>query len=71
MQSIHPGTENETSSVMELLQDINIQLQHIKVSQYQATTRIGHIERQMQQMQQVDMPGSTIKDPAPIDSSDG
>ena len=64
--------------MLELLQDIDIQLQHIKVTQYQATDHIGRIddhigrmEKQIQLLQQADMPGSTEKDPAPIESSDG
>ena len=54
---------------MDLLQDINNELKHIKVRQYKATNRIsrlddriGRIEKQIQQMQQVDMPGSIAKD---------
>ena len=60
------------------MQDIDIQPQHIKVTQYQATDcigriddRIGRMEKQIQLLQQGDMPGSTAKDPAPIESSDG
>ena len=63
---------------MELLQDIDNQLNHIKITQYQATdsisridVRVGIIEKQLQQLQQVDMSRSTAKDPAPIDSSNG
>ena len=57
--------------VISILQEIKTAIQDIKVSQYDATTRIGRIERQTQHMQQVDMPGSTAKDSAPVDSSDG
>ena len=60
------------------MQDIDIQLKHIKVTQYQSTERIGKIddrfgrmEKQIQLLQQADMPGSTTKDPTPIESSDG
>ena len=63
---------------MEFLQDIQNQLNHIKITQYQATDRIsriddrvGRMEKQLQQLEQVDMPGSTVKDPAPVYSSDG
>ena len=48
MQIFHPGKENEALVVMELLQEINIQLQHIKVTQIQAIAQIGRIERQKQ-----------------------
>ena len=41
------------------------------MSWYHATTRIEGIERQLQATQQVDMSGSTAKDPTPIDSSNG
>ena len=72
------GQLKSEPQVKELLEDIQCQLQHIKITQYQATDRIqrtddkiGRIEKLLQQMQQVDMPGSTVKDPAPISSSDG
>ena len=71
MQSLHPRNETQEPTVMELLQDIDIQLQHIKVTQYQATDCIGRIEKQIQPLQRADIPGSTLKDPAPIVSSDG
>ena len=77
MQSFPPHQEKIEPKVVDLLQDIDNQLNHIKVTQYHTTDsisriddRIGRIEKQLQQMQQVDMPGSTAKDPAPIESSD-
>ena len=64
--------------LQDLLQDIQNQLQHIKITQYQATDqisrlddRVGRMEKLLQQLQQVDMPGSTVKEPAPVSSSDG
>ena len=71
MQSLHLGQGNEITLCIAIFQDITIQLQQIKVSQYQITTQIDRIEKQFQQLQQVDMPGSIAKDPTPIDSSDG
>ena len=76
MQSFHPTREKPKPKMLELLQDIDIQLQHIKVTQYQAIDRIGRIndrigrmEKQVQLLQQADMLGSTAKDSAPIESS--
>ena len=78
MQSFPPHQEKMEPRVVNLLQDIDNQLNHIKITQYQATNRIsriddpvGRIKKQLQQLQQVDMPGSTAKDPAPVDSSEG
>ena len=78
IHSILPSREKQEPKMLDLLQDIDIQLQHIKVTQYQATNhigriedRVGRIEKQIQQLQQADMPLSTAKDPAPIESSDG
>ena len=50
---------------------IKQEIREISRSQYHATTRIGRIEKIIQAMQQVEMSGSTAKDPVPIDSSDG
>ena len=65
------------SSIKDMLQDMQDQLYHIKITQYQAADRISRLddrmwrmEKQLQQLQQVDMPGSTAKEPAPISSSD-
>ena len=62
---------------MEKPQDMQDQLYHIKITQYQAADcmarladRVGRMEKQMQQLQQVDMLGSNVKDPAPVSSSD-
>ena len=64
--------------MQDVLLEIQDHLQHIKITQYQATDRInrmdnrlGRIEKILQQMQQVDMPGTTEKDLAPVSSSDG
>ena len=63
---------------MEKLQDMQDQLYHIKITQYQAADwmgrlddRVGRFEKLLQQLQQVDMPGSNVKDPALVSSSDG
>lgn len=65
-------------SLQNLLEDMQNQLHHIKITQYQATDQIsrlddwvGRMEKLLQQFQQADMPGSTVKDPAPVSSSDG
>ena len=83
MQSFHPGLikagqYKKESSIQELLVEIQDQLQHIKITQYQATDRINRmdnrlsrIEKTLQQMQRVDMLGTTEKAPASISSSDG
>ena len=83
MQSFPPVQAKTESTkieprLMDLLQDMQNQLQHIKITQYQATDhisrlddRVGRMEKQLQQLQQVDMLGSTVKDPAPVYSSDG
>ena len=64
--------------LQDLFQDIQSQLQHINITQYQATDciskmddQVSRMEKLLQQMQQVDMPRSTVKDPAPVSSSDG
>ena len=83
MQSFPPGQKNlditnMEARIMEKLEDMQDQLSHIKITQYQAADRIsrlddrvGRMEKQLQQLQQVDMPGFTVKDPAPVSSSDG
>ena len=83
MQSFPPVQARTESTkiepcLMDMLQDMQNQLQHIKITQYQATDRIsrlddrvGRMEKQLQQLQQVDMSGSTVKDPALVYSSDG
>ena len=58
-------------SVLSEFQQIKKDIQEIARSQYHTIARIGRIECQLQGMQQVEMPGSTAKDLAPIDSSDG
>ena len=58
-------------AVVSEVQQIKQAIQEIAKSQFQATTRIGQIERQLQSMQQVEMSGSSAKDPVPIDSFDG
>ena len=71
-------TSKDRLHLKDLLENIESQLQHIKITQYQATDRIqrmddrmGRMEKLLQQMQQVDMPGSHAKDPAPVSSLDG
>ena len=78
MQSFPPNPARTEPKIVDLLRDIQNQLNHIKITQYQATNRIsridhrvGRMEKQLQQLQQVDMPGSTMKDPAPVYSFDG
>ena len=83
IQSFHPGQTRTDATkleprLLELVQNMQDQLQHIKITQYQATDRIsrlddrvGCMEKQFQVLQQIDMPGSTVKDPAPVYSSDG
>ena len=78
MQSFPPATAKIDPKIFDMLRDIQTQLNHIKITQYQATDRIsriddrlGRMEKQLQQLQQVDMPGSNVKDPAPAYSSDG
>ena len=58
-------------SMLSEFQQIKKDIQEIARSQYHTVARIGRIERQLQGMQQIEMPGSTAKDPAPIDSSNG
>ena len=51
MQSFHPNNEKPEPKMIELRQDIDIQLQHIKVTQYQATDRIGRIDDHIGRME--------------------
>ena len=74
VQPEHPQLD---TSLKAMLHDMQDQLYHIKITQYQATDRIGRvddrvrrIEQQLQQNQQVDMPRLTGKSPAPVSSSD-
>ena len=73
MQSFPPHQEKIEPQIVDLLQDIQNQLNHIKITQYQATDhisriddRVGRMEQKLQQLQQVDMLGSTVKDPTPV-----
>lgn len=82
IQSMHPSQmEKNPKKAQFCLQDTLLhmedQLQHIKITQYQATDRIsrvddrvGRIEKQLQLLHQVDMPGSTSKAPALVSSSE-
>ena len=83
MQSFPPGMQSMDvakmeARIMDKLEDMQDQLSHIKITQYQTADRmnrlddkVARMEKQLQQLQQVDMPGSTVKDPAPVSSSDG
>ena len=86
MQSFHPvHTQAETvkqgTSMQAQILEIQDQLQHIKITQYQTVDRVsrlddkvGRIEKILQQilqqLQQTDMPGTSAKDPAPVSSSE-
>ena len=62
--------EGNPTMIFEL-QQIKQDIREMAKSQFQATAWIGRIECQLQSMQKVEMSGSTTKDPAPMDSSDG
>ena len=82
IQSIHPSHAEQNSTkteiyLLDIMNHMEDQLQDIKITQYQATDiisrvddRVGRIEKQLQQLQQVDMPGSTRKAPTPVSSDE-
>ena len=79
IQSAHPPeykVQPKTKLFLkDLLENIDTNLQHIKFAQHQAIQRLddrmGRLEKLLQHMQQVDMPGSHANEPAPVSSSDG
>ena len=59
------------SSMLFELQLLKQDIREMSKAHIQANDRIGRIEHQLQSMQQAQMPGSTAKDPTPVDSLDG
>ena len=59
------------SSVLFELQQIKQDIHEMAKAHIQANARIWKIERQLQSMQQVELLGSTAKDPTPVDPFDG
>ena len=52
------------------LAEIDMSIQEMNLRQHHQYVRLGRIEKELQSMHQVDMPGSSVKDMAPVESDD-